>query len=335
MKVFYGPLEIASQAALIGGYLREKGIHIEFGFYGQNPFSEDTEGVVKIDNLFQKLYAFIRLFKRAFSADILHLHFGLSLGLHYFSWDLPFFRSLGKKVIMQFHGCDIRYRSRAIELGIEMCQQCPYPCDEQKKRKRLDYLRRFVDAMIVTTPDLLYFAPEALFIPQMVKVPPSCERSNQSQVTILHAASDPPIKGSRFILQILEKLRKDLNFRVIYLEKVPHQELLNAIQKSTLVIDQILCGWYGVLSCEAMARGKPVIAFIREDWKKQYQPDLPIISASSANLEDILRELLKAPEELESVGEKSRSFALRVHSPEAVGQKILNVYSKILNPKTP
>ena len=44
-----------------------------------------------------------------------------------------------------------------------------------------------------------------------------------------------------------------------------HGEALGRLAAADLVVDQLVLGWYGAVAVEAMALGRPVLAYIRED----------------------------------------------------------------------
>lgn len=52
---------------------------------------------------------------------------------------------------------------------------------------------------------------------------------------------------------------------------MPHAEAQRWYLQADIIVDQVFCGTYGLLSVEAMAMGKPVVTYIRDDVKSFFQ----------------------------------------------------------------
>ena len=86
---------------------------------------------------------------------------------------------------------------------------------------------------------------------------------------MLHAPSNEDYKGSKYIYTAIESLKKKYKFEFIKLQNLSKDELIEEILKCDLVIDQMLVGFYGILTVEAMLLQKPVVCYIRDDiWNK-------------------------------------------------------------------
>ena len=88
---------------------------------------------------------------------------------------------------------------------------------------------------------------------------------------------------------------------------------------------------------EAMMLGKPVICHIRPEWLEslrqeipEYAAELPIVNATPATVEGVLRDLLCNPEKRRKIGVRSREFAIKWHSSEAGARRFNEVYTKLL-----
>src|SRR5262249_21156463 len=141
--------------------------------------------------------------------------------------------------------------------------------------------------------------PNADFLPyssidiEATEVSPPSE--NEIPV-LLHAPTDESIKGSGRIIAAVERVRKHFPLELVLIKNVPHAEALKLYRRADLVIDQILAGWYGNFAVEAMAMGKPVAAYIREEdldaLPAEMRADLPIVRITPTTLEDDLAEAL-------------------------------------------
>ena len=109
---------------------------------------------------------------------------------------------------------------------------------------------------------------------------------------------------------------------------VTHAQLKEEFLNSDIVIDQ-LNPWYGTVSIEAMALGRPVIAgyhhhLLFYDYEKF--KDLPIIKADIYNIYDVLKEVLEGKFDLNAISLKSRKFVEDVHDLKKVSKDLLNIY---------
>ena len=92
--------------------------------------------------------------------------------------------------------------------------------------------------------------------------------------------------------------------------------------------------WAQAADLPSMAIGKPVIAFLREDdlgfLPTQMRADLPLISATSETLTDVLRKWLTVRRgELTDLGRRSREYAERWHDPRSIALRLRADYESI------
>lgn len=162
----------------------------------------------------------------------------------------------------------------------------------------------------------------------------------EQPIKILHAPNHQAIKGSNFVFKAIDTLKREgYNVELIFKQGVPNDEFLKTIREADIVIDQLIIGWYGIFATEAMCLGKPVICYLRNDLIKAYEsmgciePDeIPLINAGPSELVSVLREMLKSPETLSEIGQRSRSYAEKYHSSDTLSDffseinKSVNIY---------
>lgn len=146
-------------------------------------------------------------------------------------------------------------------------------------------------------------------------------------VRIFHAPNHRGIKGTDAVEKAIKNL-KDKGYKIeyIYAHGVSNSEVISLIQKSDIVVDQLVLGAYSVFSMESMACGKPVVCHIRKDLNELYEAsgaiekgELPIIDATVFTIEEVLEELIKDPEKIKKIGVKSREYVVKYHSLNALG----------------
>ncbi|MEM5805351.1 MAG: glycosyltransferase [Candidatus Aenigmatarchaeota archaeon] len=192
-------------------------------------------------------------------------------------------------------------------------------------------VRKIADGIIVSSPDLLEFLPEARFFPVAIDLEEwnlvKYKKDKNDTLTILHAPTDRFIKGTDIILKTINELKKEgYNIRFLLLEAIPRVEVKKFYSKADIVIDQILLGWYGVFSVECMALGKPVCAYIRDDLKK-FAKGCPIINVNKENIKEKLKKVIESKNLREKISKKSVKYVKKVHDSVKIAEKIINFYN--------
>jgi glycosyltransferase involved in cell wall biosynthesis len=247
--------------------------------------------------------ALVRLLPRT---DVFHFYFGLTLVPR--SLQFPILRALRKKSLFHYLGSDIRGKSPA----------------------ELAFGRR-ADAQVVGSYDALRWVPEAEVIPpgvDLARIEPA-PPSDRARPVIVHAPSSRRRKGTEHVIAACEELDAELEL----VEGLHHDEALERYRRADIVVDQLNAGWYGVFAIEAMALGKPVVAFLREEPVRRTEEALgarvPIVSATKDDLAERLRPLVASPGERRRIGAESRAYVERVHDLEQVADRLLDLYARL------
>jgi hypothetical protein len=100
---------------------------------------------------------------------------------------------------------------------------------------------------------------------------------------------------------------------------------LERLAAADLLVDQLRLGWYGTVAVEAMALGRPVLSYIREDEPDDnpFGAELPIVRTTPATLVDDLHALSAARERLRDLGVAGRAFVEEHHDPVAIARQAL------------
>jgi len=64
---------------------------------------------------------------------------------------------------------------------------------------------------------------------------------------------------------------------MLLVENISHSELKEKYKECDIFVDQIVGGWYGTASIEAMAIGRPTVCFLRESYFEyiDFGPSIP------------------------------------------------------------
>ncbi|MCL4870649.1 MAG: hypothetical protein KJ063_16935 [Anaerolineae bacterium] len=323
--------------------LRRKGYFATAATYSQEWFGHINDihlNINKVKSRFKK-HSLTILFTlwAAQNFDIFHFFWGSSLyGFGPFRHlDLPWLRRMGKKVFVHYRGIeliDLAYFDylRARTAGDDI----PEPAMSRPEQlQSFARFRRYAHKMLVSEPDLFRVVPEAegVMVQQAVDLaywqpsqiyPPSRE---DGIFRIAHAPSLRRKKGTEFVEQSVAELKQaGYPIELVLIEKVPFHQVKALYEQADIGIDQVLYGWYGKVSIELMALGRPVICYI-DDELFPYRTDMPIVNGHPRNLTQQLKDLLDNPARRQVLGEQGQAYVRRYHDVSAVVDQCLDLYA--------
>jgi glycosyltransferase involved in cell wall biosynthesis len=242
--------------------------------------------------------------KLAPKTDVFHFYFGLTLVPKLAQF--PLLWAMRKPCVMHFLGSDIRGR----------------PPEDLRWARR-------AGAVVIGSYDAARWVPDAHVIPpgiDVASIEPVPPRDREHPV-VLHAPSSRSRKGTEEVVAAAEKLGLNLDL----VEGVDHRAAFERYRNADLVVDQLNAGWYGMFAIEAMALGKPVVAFLHEEATRRTEEafgvEVPIVHATKETLADVLERLVSDPAELRRIGAASRAYVERVHDLSAVADRLLDLYA--------
>ncbi len=269
--------------------------------------------------------------------EVVHAHFMYSLSAD--GWELPVLKRLNRRLVAHFRGCEARDRARnmALHPDCNICQECdhsPYICETVSARRRRDWARRFADAVLVTTPDMRDFMPEAthfpFFAPEIAEMPQDTTAQKTRDFTIVHATSQPGIEGTRAISEVIERLRRrGHRIRFLWLHDLRHDEVLAGLAQADLAIGKMKMGYYANTQIESMALGVPTITFVREEFLTDELRRSGFIFATLATLEQTIEHYLRHPDELAAKRRVARASILALHDNEALARRLTAFYQSL------
>lgn len=239
------------------------------------------------------------------SYDIYHLDGGLELFR-----DVRLIRRLvsaEKKVVCFYHGTDLRNRGIVPEVD------------------KLTHLR------LTSEWDLLELDPrlEYLYLPIDTKRFKFADKTSQHPIRVCHAARNI-YKGTKYIIQAVQELRKNIEIELVLLKNLPYSEALKLKSESDIFIDQLTNegGWgYGMSSVEALVMGLPVVTNIPSQMSKNLI-DPPFIQADPSNIKDVLAELIRDEDRRVELAEKGRKWVEEWHDIRRVGDALYGYYKR-------
>lgn len=366
MKVIHLPTTVGGNPQSLSRHLSESGIKSETWTLYQNYFAFPADRVIvgKNDNPLvaelKKLMALCYVFR----FDVVFFNFGSTLFqpiditkhnkrspfirilLRIYNFylktmqmvELLLLRALRRPFFMQYQGDDARQgdfcqKNFAITFAnrVEPTYYSNY--SDRLKRNQIKLLTVLARKTYALNPDLLHVLPEGSeFLPychiSLNDYQPNYNQTENRPLRFGHAPSHRGVKGTDLIISAADSLhKKGYRFELVLVEGMSHTEAKECYRNIDVMIDQLFAGWYGGLAVEAMALGKPVIVYIRdEDLKfipEQMRHDLPFFRAIPGTIEDVMTRVLEMPRaELVEAGRISRAFVDRWHDPHFIARKI-------------
>ncbi len=342
LKVFHGLVNYGSQAGLFAKTLRANGIEALSvsvkDKYKRFVDIEINEGITDVNSFFNYFFNFFRKIYWFTHYNTFHFYFGSTL----FPWqiDLPFYKFFGKKVVMEYLGYDVQLYEFSIH-KYEITNVRFYKDHNSSikfdtlKLKRLGFETKYIVKQFVCAPYISEFVPSSAVLPLGIDLKEyqySPKEIEDNKIVILHAPTSRDNKGTSYILNAIELLiTEGYNIELELVENLSHADLKLKYASCDLMIDQILAGWYGTASIEAMAIGRPVICFLRESYFEfiNYGDDIPIINADPNNIYAVLKRILDKKEILPDLGKKSRAFVENVHDINVICKNLINFYKEL------
>lgn len=276
--------------------------------------------VDKHSKVYVYLYTFFFFLYSLFRFDVFHFFSGetlLTRKLRRFEFKM--YKLFGKRIVMHFVGSDIRspeylfWKDKNLMEFLNGNRGFPLilPWQDDLIKDTMD----FADKILVSTPDLLAIIPTAKYYPVLIDFDKFVRESgglsisrhgdtNDKKYTILHSPSNARVKGTKFIHDALEEMKEEfgeevetitpgiriLNSKKLY--SVSRYELFELLKKSDVLIDQLVIGWYGLQSMEALLSGELVLCYLESGLEQYLYPGCPVINVNAITLKETLTKLI-------------------------------------------
>ncbi|WP_434305520.1 glycosyltransferase family 1 protein [Clostridium botulinum] len=325
LKVLFGTMEIANQMTTYSKALRKQGVEsFTLNYYPNwiNYNSSDFKLYGDNNTIIKHLSKLISQF------DVFHFFFGSTLWANLI--DIKILKKINKKVFMNYWGSEIRQYSKAVKINKYIKVKTK---NEKHIREKIDLCAKYIDNCIVADKELyryidgcyknVYFIPQAIDISEYK---PMLNDYENKQFFIVHAPTNAECKGTKYIIEAIDKLKKKYNFDFKLVEKLPHMEAKKIYREADLIVDQILGGSYGLFSIECMCMGKPVVCYISDYMKNNYPEDIPLISANPNNIEQKLEYILNNKHILYDISKKGIEYTKKYHDMNKIAKQLIHIY---------
>ena len=291
---------------------------------------------------------FFEFFRNFLTHDLFIFNFGeafFSMGLNekmnpvlyrfysqFIDWKI--LKMLGKKIIVVTHGCDIRHYKLIEQWAIEQgnkyncCMNCKdkNQCEPSIKQQRVKMIEKYADYIFSHPNAAQLFTRSYNHISLPINLSNiKFEIHNNQNPLMIHAPTSSEIKGTKYLLKAINKLKnKGYKFRFILIKNLPHEDLIKKLVEADIVIDQFLekRGGISLFTIEGLATGNVVLSSFTPGYEG-VPKDAPIVPTYPENIFDNLKFILENPKIRIELVKKGRKFVEKYHDYIKVTKKFL------------
>jgi glycosyltransferase involved in cell wall biosynthesis len=209
------------------------------------------------------------------------------------------------------------------------------------------------DKILVSTPDILGIAKryreDAEYLPnpidpELFYPKPAFQKGKKKRVLIA-SDSNWSVKGTDIAIKALSKIKEEVDVSVVQhgkdyekttalasslglslkiLPKAPHEKLNEYYWDADVVIDRFALGSLGMVSLEAIACGRPALAYVSSEYPEN--KDFPLKDLREE--EAIANTISNLPSDL---WEKEHLFLKKYHDVKNIESRLLSIYEELAN----
>lgn len=243
----------------------------------------------------------------------------------------------GHKLYTYTYGADVRTRQVTLGLGkYNYCADCPEPmkfctCDDAAGEGNVQRISQYATAMLALG-DMVHYVPGCrnfhfwpLDLSKVAYV--GSAWSGDRPLRIAHAPNHSHFKGSRHLIAAIDRLvAEGRPIELVSVSGVPNHEVLKLFAGCDVIADQFIGGLPGYTAMEAMAIGKPVLCYLRDETMVIDAARCPIINTWPDTVYDILKACLDGEFDLTELGRRSRNYVEYYYSLEGVASRLGELY---------
>ena len=242
--------------------------------------------------------------------------------------DLEIIKQKGKKIVFFFLGGDVRnHQAFSSQYNVTKFN---FP-GEFKNQSILDSLKTIRNAEYYS--DIIYSVPDqaGLAIKPYNHLQLAFDLNKYQFLipdrdipVIIHAPSQPWLKGTDVILEIIDLLKKDgLVFEFKLIQGLSNDKLLELLSSSDILVDEIIYHGPGILSFEAMACGCAVVTkYLEKESPTSFRP--PVVNVNENDLYDNLKRLISSKALRKEIAQKGREYIEKNNECKIVANGIIS-----------
>lgn len=238
--------------------------------------------------------------------------------------EVALLREAGIAVAFVSHGSDLRLPSRHAAID----QWSPFQDPTDPLTRGLEARASFSSAMLdhidapvfVVTPELLIDRPDATWLPNVVN--PEQWKSSTPPLLgpvprVLHAPTRGELKGTPLIEPTTRALHDEGLIEYLPRSGVPSDQMPDLYRSIDIVLEQFRLGIYSTTAIEAMAAGRVVVGYLRDQVRDHVRSvsglEVPVVQATPDTLEAVLRDIVARPDHYRELAARGPEFVRALH----------------------
>jgi len=343
LRIFIGPTDTARIGATLADAFRKRGLKVTVVsgelYYTQDGLKYDAvisrrgASIRRPRGMFQEiikqLYHFLRFFCRHNTFIFISSNTLLQDNM-----DLPLLKLFGKKTIVWFMGSDIKHweslEAAAKKAGLKYYAskvQGAGPEAFKQKLRRIRRLEKYVDYILTAPSDSQLITREYIRFCIPLDINNIRYNNTPNRIPIVvHAPTDDKVKGTPYVLEAVEQLKKEgYDFEFYLFRETSNTEVRETLTKADIAVDQLFGHSAGMFAVESMAAGCAVLGGNFPEFA-DVPRELPVIHTNPDNIYQNLKMLLENPQLRRELGEKGRKYVEKYHD----SLKIADDFIKLL-----
>jgi len=172
------------------------------------------------------------------------------------------------------------------------------------------------------------------FIPMPTVVPPTTHSNNIiDKIVIFHGVTRPVIKGSKYIIDAMEIIKKKYPEKVTLkiIEKVPYSEYKEMVNECNIFIDQASSYGYGMNALLALSEGKVVLSGCEPGTEKIMETKCPVINIKpeTSHIVNQLEYFILNKDKILELGHASYLYVKQNHNHRLVAKKYMENWDQV------
>lgn len=255
--------------------------------------------------------------------------------------DLRLIKLLKKPILIEWMGSDIRIPELIFDNNkyYRKSWNEDYTYKEESGERSYFVQNNFAKAgaIPVLSPEMMLYLKPGLFPVKysymqradLRNLPPHYPSLTNNNPIIVHTPSARAAKGTKYVREAIQSLKQKYELEYIELSEVSREEVLNAIAKADIYIDQLIFGNYGLAAIEAMSMGKPVVSYLMDMMVDVLPQDCPIVNANPDNLSEKLSMLLDNPHLRHETGKQGRAYVEKYHDSDKLAYQLMEILNSV------
>lgn len=295
-----------------------------------------------IISFFGPIFAYFYTISHAYSVNT-SFHGGHFSDSVFWKWEMKAYKYFKIHIIIQPYGSDVWMYSKIWDNTLKHALLLSYPNAAFKEKtitKKISFLSEISDIIM---PCLITYG-----LPYWSCLPVNMLSINNDAITkktpltigrklrIIHAPNHKGFKGTTHIIQIINDLISEgYNIEFKLLEKIKNDEVLQELENSDILVEQLLFNGYALNAVEAMAKGLVVLSNLNDDKHNElfrrfsFLNECPILSSTPESLKDNLILIIENENLRNQLSDLGVKYVQKYHSEKSTQFLFTNIFKKL------